>query len=42
MYEAFAPENWYDRNHHWTEEILLMVPTEEKQIFPLNIHLTEL
>jgi hypothetical protein len=39
---GLAPENYQDRNHHWRDEILLMVPTQEKQNFPLNLHWTEL
>jgi hypothetical protein len=29
-----APENYQDRNLHWSEAIILTVPTWEKQIFP--------
>jgi hypothetical protein len=29
---GLAPENYHDRNHHWREAVLLMVPTEEKKI----------
>jgi hypothetical protein len=41
---SFGPnrsENYHDRNHHWREEKLLMVPTQEKKI-PLNLYLKEL
>jgi hypothetical protein len=39
---GLAPESCQDRNHQWRYEILRMVPTYERQIFPLNIHWTEL
>jgi hypothetical protein len=39
---SLAPENYQDRNHHWRDEILRIVPTQEKDIFPLNLHWTEL
>jgi hypothetical protein len=38
---GLAPENYQNISHHWREEILLMVPTQEKQIFPLNLHWAE-
>jgi hypothetical protein len=39
---GLSPENYHDRNHCWREDILLMVPTQEKLIFSLNLHMTEL
>jgi hypothetical protein len=39
---GLAPKNYHNRNHHWRKEILLKVPNQENQIFPLNLHLTKL
>jgi hypothetical protein len=38
---SLAPEKYQDRNHHWRDEILSMVPTQGKQDFALNLHWTE-
>jgi hypothetical protein len=39
---SLAPDDYQDRSHHWRDGILRMVPAQENQIFPLNLHWTEL
>jgi hypothetical protein len=40
--QGLKSEKYHDRNHYWKEAVLLKVPTQEKQMFPLNLDLTEL
>jgi hypothetical protein len=35
-------KNNEDRNNIWRDEIIRMLPTQGKQIFPLNLHWAEL
>jgi hypothetical protein len=39
---GLASKKHLGRNHHWREGILLLVPTQEKQMFLFKLHLTKL